>query len=82
MRKIVLVVAAGLAALVAACGQPTAPAAQETQREIYIHVDPATGCHYIVFPDGSGVVRTRADGAPYCDAPAPAPDAAAPAPTP
>jgi glutamate/tyrosine decarboxylase-like PLP-dependent enzyme len=73
MNKVALIAAVAVVALIASCGQASAPAAQEAQREIYIHVDPATGCHYIVFPDGSGVVRTRPDGMPYCDAAQPAP---------
>jgi hypothetical protein len=73
MRRAAIICAIGMATLLSACSQPaTAPAAPAERAEIFIHVDPATGCHYIVFPNGDGAVRQRDDGTPYCDAPAPA----------
>jgi len=69
MRYAALAISAGLTMLLSACGPPAASQANATARpEIYIHVDPATGCHYIVFPSGTATVRVRPDGAPYCDA--------------
>ena len=74
--KIALLAAAAIGFFVAACGQAAAPtqavAQQQPLHEIYIHVDPATGCHYIVFPNGAGTVRVKPDGTPYCPAATPA----------
>lgn len=73
--KIALLAAAVVGFVIAACGQVAAPtdATAQQQGEIYIHVDPATGCHYIVFPSGTGVVRVKPDGLPYCETAAPSP---------
>jgi|CXWL01.1.fsa_nt_gi hypothetical protein len=72
--KIALLAAAAIGFIVAACGQVAAPTnATAQQQDIYIHVDPATGCHYIVFPSGTGTVRVKPDGLPYCETAAAAP---------
>jgi hypothetical protein len=68
MKK-TLIVVAGIACAAALIGWGQVAISQTpAASEIYIHVDPATGCHYIVFPSGSGTVRVRPDGKPYCEA--------------